>query len=46
MKKFLEQLVFDKELVKSIKATKAQPELLYVELLNGRITLQEYIAAL
>ncbi|MFT3826341.1 MAG: hypothetical protein QM731_20630 [Chitinophagaceae bacterium] len=46
MKTILKQLFFDKELVKNIKATKAQPELLYIELMNGRITLQEYIAAL
>lgn len=46
MKAFIKQLFFDKELVESIKASKVNPEYLYTELINGRITLQEYVAAL
>jgi len=43
MKNFIKQLSFDKDLVQVI--TKANPELLYAQLLNGKITLKEYIAA-
>lgn len=46
MKAFIKQLFFDQELVDSIKASKADPAVLYTELLNGKITLREYMAAL
>ena len=45
MKKLIKQLFFDKELVEAIKITNATRELLYVQLINGRITMKEYIAA-
>jgi hypothetical protein len=45
MKPFIKQLFFDKELVKSIKNTKINKAVLYSALLDGRITLHEYIAA-
>jgi hypothetical protein len=45
MKSLFKQLFFDKELVKTIKSTKTNKALLYSALLDGRITLQEYMAA-
>lgn len=45
MKSMIKQLFFDKELVKNIKSTKTNKAVLYSALLDGRITLQEYIVA-
>lgn len=44
MKSLFKQLFFDRELVKTIKNTKTNKALLYSALLDGRITLKEYMA--
>ena len=46
MKSIIKQLFFDKELVGRIKETKPNKAVLYSALLDGRITLSEYMAAL
>lgn len=46
MKAILKNLFFDKELVNHIKESKVTPEVLYIQLMNGKITLKEYMAAL
>ena len=43
--KALKQLFFDKELVEAIKVSKADQEVLYLQLITGKITMKEYIAA-
>ncbi|HEY8970716.1 MAG TPA: hypothetical protein VIM64_16530 [Puia sp.] len=43
--KALKQLLFDKELVEAIKVSKANQEVLYLQLINGKITMKEYMAA-
>ena len=43
--KALKQLFFDRELVEAIKDSKADKEVLYIQLINGKITMKEYIAA-
>jgi len=43
--KALKQLLFDKELVEAIKSSKADQEVLYLQLINGKITMKEYVAA-
>jgi len=43
--KALKQLFFDKELVEAIKVSKADQEVLYLQLISGKITMKEYIAA-
>jgi hypothetical protein len=43
MKKLIKTLFFDREVVEAIKRT--QPEILYVHLISGKITMREYIAA-
>jgi len=45
MKSILKDLFFDKQLVNQIKKNKVNSDLLYVQLMNGNITMQEYIAA-
>jgi hypothetical protein len=45
MKGIIKQLFFDKELVKNLKAAKPRREQLYTPLMEGKITLQEYLAA-
>lgn len=45
MKTILENLAFDKELVNQIKQKKVNSEVLYVQLISGKITLKEYMAA-
>ena len=45
MKSLLKELFFDKYLVKRIKTEQVNPGVLYQELVRGRITLQEYLAA-
>lgn len=41
----IKDLFFDEELVNRIKAEKPNEGVLYAQLLEGRITLREYIAA-
>lgn len=41
---FIKELFFDKELVKNLKTAKVNPDILYMELMNGKITLKEYFA--
>jgi hypothetical protein len=45
MKTFFSELFFDKELVSQIKEEKINEGILYNQLINGRITLQEYLAS-
>jgi len=42
MKKFIKELLFDKEIVKRIKASNINKAHLYNLVFNGKITLQEY----
>ena len=46
MKSIIKDLFFDKELVKHIKEVKTDKNILYQQLISGRITLQEYLAVL
>ena len=43
MKQLIKQLFFDRELVESIKVS--NQEFLYIQLMSGKITMKEYIAA-
>jgi len=45
MNKLIKQLFFDKELVASIKIAQPTREFLYTQLISGKITMKEYIAA-
>lgn len=45
MKTILKDLFFDKELVNRIKEKNLTAEALYIQLMNGKITLKEYMAA-
>ncbi|MHA4811718.1 hypothetical protein ACX0G9_26715 [Flavitalea flava] len=45
MTTILKDLIFDKELVDQLKKMKVNKDKLYIQLINGKITLQEYIAA-
>jgi hypothetical protein len=45
MKTLIKQLFFDKQLVEAIKSTKTDREILYLQLINGKITMKEYMAA-
>ncbi len=45
MKSIIKDLFFDKELVENIKKTKADKNILYQQLISGKITLHEYLAA-
>ncbi len=45
MKALIKQLFFDKEMVDAIKLAKTGREMLYIQLMSGRITMKEYIAA-
>jgi hypothetical protein len=45
MKALIKQLFFDKEMVDAIKSSKTGREMLYIQLMNGKITMKEYIAA-
>ncbi|MBN9381161.1 MAG: hypothetical protein J0H74_10360 [Chitinophagaceae bacterium] len=44
MKSLIKQLFFDREVVEAAKVAKANREILYTQLINGRITMKEYIA--
>ncbi|HEY4337843.1 MAG TPA: hypothetical protein VGM89_18160 [Puia sp.] len=45
MKKLLKSLFFDREMVAALKAARPSKEQLYAQLISGRITMKEYIAA-
>ena len=45
MKNLIKQLFFDKEIVDAIKSSKTGSEMLYIQLMSGKITMKEYIAA-
>ena len=45
MKNLITQLFFDKEVVDAIKASKTGSDMLYIQLMSGKITMKEYIAA-
>jgi hypothetical protein len=45
MSSIIKSLFFDKELVSKIKKSDLDSNVLYVQLISGKITLQEYIAA-
>jgi hypothetical protein len=45
MKALIEQLFFDKQLVDAIKSSNTDREILYLQLINGKITMKEYMAA-
>jgi hypothetical protein len=45
MASFIKTLFFDKELVTKIKTSKLDSNQLYAQLIGGKITLQEYMAA-
>ena len=45
MNKLIKQLFFDKEVVELIKIAKPTREFLYAQLISGKITMKEYIAA-
>lgn len=45
MKQLIKQLFFDRELVKAMKVAQANREVLYIQLMSGKITMKEYIAA-
>jgi hypothetical protein len=45
MKQLIKQLFFDQELVASIKIAMPSREFLYAQLISGKITMKEYIAA-
>jgi len=44
MKSLIKQLFFDREMVEAMKVAKTDREVLYTQLINGRITMKEYIA--
>jgi hypothetical protein len=43
MKAIINELIFDKEMVNKIKQTDINKDLLYHELMSGRITMKEYL---
>jgi len=45
MTSIIKKLLFDKELVEQIKKSNPDKNFLYTQLISGKITLQEYIAA-
>ena len=45
MKALIEQLFFDKQLVEAIKSSNTDREILYLQLISGKITMKEYMAA-
>ena len=44
MNSLIKQLLFDREIVEAVKIAKANREILYAQLISGRITMKEYIA--
>jgi hypothetical protein len=45
MTTIIKSLFFDKDLVSKIKKSDVDSNVLYVQLISGKITLQEYVAA-
>ena len=45
MNKLIKQLFFDREVVEAVKIASVNREFLYTQLINGKITMKEYIAA-
>ena len=45
MKQLIKQLFFDREVVESIKIAQPTREFLYTQLISGKITMKEYVAA-
>ena len=43
MKTLLNEMVFDTEMIHKMKSTPVQKEILYVQLISGKITLKEYL---
>ena len=43
MKTIISEMLFDTELVNKMKSTQVQNEILYVQLISGKITLKEYL---
>ena len=43
MKSIMNYLVFDKEMVEKVRTSKPSKDLLYTQLIGGKITLQEYL---
>lgn len=41
----IKNLIFDREVVSKLRQAKMTKEMLYNHLINGRITMQEYLAA-
>ena len=46
IKSIMKELLFDKELVNSVKETKIDKHILYTHLISGKITMKEYICLL
>ncbi len=46
MNAIIKSLIFDKELVAKIRKAKPAKDVLYVDLMMGKITMKEYLAAL
>jgi len=44
MKSIMEELVFDKEVVESLREAEVNNAILYTHLISGKITLQEYLS--
>ena len=44
MKSLIKQLFFDKEMVDALKVARTNKEVLYTQLIDGKITMKEYIA--
>jgi len=44
MKSLIKHLFFDREMVEAVKTVKANKEILYSQLIDGKITMKEYIA--
>ncbi len=45
MKSFIKDLMFDSELVDNLRKAKVDNNILYQQLISGKITLKEYLAA-
>ena len=43
MKTIISEMLFDTEFVNKMKSTQVQNEILYVQLISGKITLKEYL---
>jgi hypothetical protein len=43
MKTIINEMIFDTEMVNQLKSSGIQKEILYVQLISGKITLEEYL---